>query len=178
VAPAEDQEAALLVQAAIARRLGRPLVLHGVRAWSRVLALLGPLAPFPAGLLLHSFSGPVDLVPPLAALGACFSFSGTITRHAATRSHEAARAVPADRLLVETDTPDILPILGDAALADPALPRDAAGRALNLPINLLPVLAALARLRGEPEDVLAATTRDNALRIFGPLIRARREPAP
>lgn len=173
LAPPEEQEAALLAQLHLARRLGRPIALHGVRAWGRLLALLTPLGPQESGLLLHSFSGSAELVGPLADLGAFFSFSGVVTRSAAGRTHAAARAVPADRLLVETDAPDILPILGAEALADAALPRDAASRPVNLPANLRVNLAALAALRGEAEETLGARCHANALRLLAPLLEGR-----
>ncbi len=173
MASPEAQEAAMLLQARIAMDLGRPLALHGVRAWGRVLELLRPLGHHSGGWLLHSFSGPAELVPALAELGAWFSFSGTITRHRATRSHAAARAVPADRLLVETDAPDILPILGEQALQVPMVPRDGKGRVVNLPANLLVNLRALAAVRGEPHDRVARCCHDNAQRLFGPLLAAR-----
>jgi len=169
MASLEDQEAAFVDQARLALTLGRPMAMHGVRAWGRILELLRPLGHHPGGWLLHSFAGPAELVGPLAELGAYFSFSGIVTRSRATRTHAAARAVPADRLLVETDAPDILPILGGAGLQDPSLPRDDAGRVVNLPENILVVLRALAALRGEPAEQVAAHTCDNARRLFGPL---------
>ena len=177
MASLEDQEAALLDQALLALALGRPLSMHGVRAWGRVLELLRPLGPHSAGWLLHSFSGPAELVGPLADLGAYFSFSGTVTRHRATRTHAAARAVPEERLLVETDAPDILPILGHRAMEDPSLPRDSGGRVVNLPANLVLNLEALAAVRGQSVAMLSERISDNATRIFGPLL-ARRNRAP
>ncbi len=173
LATPEQQAAALLAQARLAVDLGRPLALHGVRAWGRILELLRPLGLHRAGYLLHSFSGSPELVEAFAALGARFSFSGTITRHRATRTHAAARAVPADRLLVETDAPDILPILGSRALADPELPRDAGGRPLNLPVNLLVNLRALARVRDQGVEELAELSWRNAQELWGPLLSAR-----
>jgi TatD DNase family protein len=173
MASPEAQEEALLRQARLALELGRPLALHGVRCWGRILELLRPLGPHAGGWLLHSFAGPEELVSPLAELGAYFSFSGIVTRHRATRTHAAARVVPSERLLVETDAPDILPILGAEALADPRLPRDRDGRILNLPVNLLVNAAALASVRGEPLASLARSCHRNASRIFGPLMEAR-----
>ncbi len=173
MASPEAQAGALLDQAHLAVRLRRPMALHGVRAWGRVLELLRPLGVHEQGWLLHSFSGPAELVGPLADLGAYFSFSGTVTRHRATRTHEAARAVPPERLLVETDAPDILPILGDDALRDPELPRDADGRAVNLPGNLLLNLSALAEVRGQPIEAVAARCFANATRLLGPLTAHR-----
>jgi TatD DNase family protein len=173
MASLEEQERALMDQARLARDLGRPLSLHGVRAWGRILELLRPLGQHPAGWICHSFAGPAELVAPLAELGAFFSFSGIVTRSRATRTHAAARAVPADRLLVETDAPDILPILGAQALQDPSLPRDADDRIVNLPANLIVVLGALAQVRGSEISETAICSQRNAAFLFGPLLQAR-----
>jgi len=173
LAPMEEQEEVFMAQVRLAHELGRPVAMHGVRAWQRVLELLRPLGPFEPGYLLHAFSGPAQLVPQLAELGAWFSFSGTVTRHKARRVHEAVRAVPAERLLIETDAPDILPILGSEALSDPALPRDERGKVLNLPGNLPIILRAVAELRGEDEQQVAQRSWDNAQRLYAPLTEAR-----
>lgn len=150
------QERALRSQATLARDLGRPLSVHGARAWGRVLEMLRPLGPFPAGVICHAFAGAPELVAPLVALGASFSFCATITRHRAGRVHAAARAVPVSRLLVETDAPDLPPIGAE--------PVD--GVRLNPPRNLRVVLETLAALRGEDPVALAEETARNAEVLF------------
>ncbi len=167
VEPRDDrlQEAVFLAQLRLARDLRRPATLHCRRAWGRMLELLRAAGPHPAGLVLHSYGGGADLVPQLAALNACFSFSGTITYTRNTRSAAAARAVPPDRLLAETDAPDLPPA---------GAPTGPAGGPANEPANLPLVVAAIARARGVPMASAAALTSANAARLFG----ASREAVP
>jgi TatD DNase family protein len=162
IASPETQEQALRAQIALARELGRPLSLHGVRAWGRLLEILREFGHHAPGLLCHGFSGASDLIPHFSTLNVFFSFPATLTRHRATRVHAAARAAPLDRLLVETDAPDIPPIVGDPA----SLPRGRDGRPINAPANLLVVLDALAITRGEDAARLGERTAENAARLF------------
>jgi TatD DNase family protein len=156
--PVEEQEAVLGDQVGLARDLGRPLTLHGVHAWPRVIALLRAFGPHPAGIVCHAFGGPPDVIGPLAALGASFSFPASVTRHRAPRVHAAARAVPLARLLAETDAPDFAPLGADAA----RLERDPDGRPINVPRTLPVVVAALAAIRGEDPIVTGEATAHNA----------------
>ncbi|MBN1334970.1 MAG: TatD family hydrolase [Deltaproteobacteria bacterium] len=158
--PLEDQEAVLREQVALARDLGRPVTIHGVRAWSRVIEILRPFGPHRAGIVCHAFGGPADLVGPLAALNARFSFGGTVTRTHARRIHDAARAVPLDRLLVETDAPDLAPI------GEHGLERGPDGRPVNEPRTLRVVVATLAAVRQEAPEVTAEATAENARALF------------
>ena len=67
---------------------------HCVQAFGRLLAVLQALGPFPAGLLLHSWAGPPDMVPQLAAIdGVCFSVSGHITRLKPAKARATVAAV-------------------------------------------------------------------------------------
>ena len=107
---------------------------------------------------MHSYGGPGDLVGAFEALGLYTSFSGSITRPGACRWVEAARAARPDRLLVETDCPD-------------QVPHGVEGTR-SLPEHLPRILAALAAVRGDDFETLAAQTARNARRLFAPL-RAR-----
>jgi len=152
--PIGEQEAVLRDQVALARDLGRPVTIHGVRAWSRVIEVLRPFGPHPPGIVCHAFGGPADVVPALLSLGASFSFGGTVTRHRSRRVHAAARAVPLDRLLAETDAPDLAPV------GEHGLLRGPDGRPVNEPRTLPLVIAALGAVRGEdPALVGEATAR-------------------
>jgi TatD DNase family protein len=147
-----------LAQLRLAKELGRPVTIHCRKAWDVVPALLEGIGGLPAGFVLHSYSGSSELVEPLTKLGAYFSFSGSITYHRNRRGHKAVMAVPPDRLLIETDSPDLLPVV---PLAQPG---DAAAH--NEPANLVHVLRKIAELRKMPEDELAELTWKNAERVF------------
>ncbi len=101
--------------------------------------------------MLHSFSGSAEQVGPFVRLGLHFSFAGPVTYPAARKPLAAARAVPSDRLLMETDAPD-------------QTPRPWRGR--NEPAALPLVAEALARALGASVADLDALTTANARRLF------------
>jgi TatD DNase family protein len=111
--PQDAQLANLRRHLSLATRVGKPLILHcrsrrGERdAQDDLLHELdaagGPRA------VLHSFSGPVDYAERALELGCAVSFSGLVFRSTEGASAQVARLVPADRLLVETDSPYLSP---------------------------------------------------------------------
>ena len=149
--PFERQLAVLRGHLEIARRLGLPVILHSLRAGDALRTALERDG-IPSAGVLHSFSGSAEQVPPLAGLGLHFSFAGPVTYPSARKPLAAARAVPPDRLLVETDAPDQTPWPHRGARNEPA----------HLPL----VLAALAKARGTTPGELEALTSTNARRLF------------
>ena len=111
------------------------------------------------GFLLHSYGGPVEMVEPLAKLGAYFSFPGAFVHERKSRQRDAFRQVPADRLLIETDAPD------------QGLPEDRVthplGQAVNHPANIAAVYEAAAEALGQAPDDLARHVEENFVRLFG-----------
>ncbi len=135
----------------IARARDLPLVLHVVRAHEaalRALARHGPLRG-----VVHAYSGPAELVPAYLARGLHLGFAGGVTRPNAHKAQRAVRAVPRERLLVETDAPSQAPHGCGSSRAEPA--------------HLLLTLRALAVLRGESVDTLAQAMTENAVALFG-----------
>ncbi|GJP61660.1 hypothetical protein CLOP_g18811 [Closterium sp. NIES-67] len=108
-APLEEQVWVMCEQLQLARRLRRPIALHCVQAHGHMLKALQQHGPFPAGVILHSFSGPPDVVSALVALNAFFSFSLLSTSSPPHKLAQLLKQVPPDRLLLETDAPDGLP---------------------------------------------------------------------
>lgn len=157
-----DQESVFLDQLALARELALPVSIHCRQAWGRMLELLADFGPHEPGLVFHAFSGAAELVPELARLGGRFSFCGTLTYSGNARAHKAAAAVPSDRLLAETDAPDLPP-------PNPDVPAVAVvnGKPVNEPANLPCVIRKLAELRGATDDAIAALTFENASTLFG-----------
>lgn len=118
--PIADQLTNLRRNLALAADTGRPAILHCRSAAGRrdaqdalfaEIRAIGQAAPPP---LIHSFSGPVDYARAMLDLGAVISFSGLVFRRGEEASAEVAAAAPADRVLVETDSP---------FLAAPGAPR-------------------------------------------------------
>ena len=152
-----DQESVFLAQVQLANELGRPVTFHCRRAWGRLRELLDEKG-WPAhGFVLHSYSGSSDLIHPFASRGAFFSFSGAITFDRNLNGREAARAVPPDRLLIETDAPDMFPNLGTG----PSGLSRANGKPVNEPAHLPIIAQTVAQLRElSIEDVTALTFRN------------------
>jgi TatD DNase family protein len=137
----------------LSRRTGKPVIIHARECYADILESLrghgGPLRG-----VLHSFTGTADDAEALLALGLHLSFAGMVTfaNRALDPLREVAARVPADRLLVETDSPYLSP-------------HPFRGRP-NEPARVALVAETLARLRGEGlEDLAAATTR-NAVALF------------
>lgn len=151
------QERVFVSQIILAQRLRRSITIHCRRAWDVMVAALEAAGDFPGGLVFHSYGGGRELVPRLSRFNAWFSFSGTLTWPNNRRGPAAARLVAADRILVETDSPDLAP--RRAAHGDPSAP--------NEPANLVAVVEALAAVRGGQPAAWAAITADNARRCFG-----------
>jgi TatD DNase family protein len=129
----------------------KPLAVHCVGAWGEMHELLREAGPHPAGLLFHAYSGSVDLMEPLAALGGVFSFGGSLLNPRHRTMREALRAAPPDRWTLETDAPDMLPR---------GVETSAPGR--NEPVILVRILSEAASLRGIDEDQAARESGANA----------------
>lgn len=147
----ERQVAVLRAQLGLARRFRLPVMLHALRAHHAMLALLRE-EPLPHGGVLHSFSGSAEQVGLFAALGLHFSFAGSVTYERAKKPLAAARAVPRERLLVETDAPD-------------QTPRPRQGR--NEPAFVAEVAAGVAGALGVSVAAVDALTSANARALFG-----------
>ena len=157
------QEEVFLTQLHIAAERNLPVSIHCLQTWGRLHELLRD-HPRPAvGFVLHSFGGPVEMIPALAKLGAYFSFPGYFLQERKDRQRAAFRQVPPDRLLIETDAPD--QHLPADKIRFPLV--DGTGKALNHPANLVAVYEGLAAVLGEPVKSLTAQVEENFLRVFG-----------
>jgi TatD DNase family protein len=162
--PLAEQIEVFLAQLALAVELDRPASIHCLQAWGKLDELLHS-RPLPRrGFLLHAYGGPAELVPGFARLGAYFSFNGAFLARRKTRHHLAFRAVPAERLLVETDAPALVP---PAEWLTHPLPPSAEGKPVNHPANLAATYEGLAQLRQVPLAELTAQVQQNFERLFG-----------
>ena len=140
----------------------RTATIHCLQSWGPMLELLEN-TPLPArGFLLHAYGGSAEMVPRFAALGARFSYNPSFIDPRKTQRREAFRAVPADRLLVETDAPGTPP-------PEPAfqLPGSRPEDRLNHPANLAAAYADLATLRDTPPAELETQVAANFRQLFG-----------
>jgi len=136
------------VQLELARELGKPVVIHNRDADSETAAAL---TGFDGTVILHCFSSP-GLLDLALERGYYLSFAGNVTYPSAEELREAARRVPAERILAETDSPYLAPV-----------PRRGQP---NEPANVVHTVAALAQARSEDPAELAARIDVNATAAF------------
>ncbi len=108
----DEQVANLRRHLRLAAETGKPAILHCRSAAGGRDAqdlLIAEMRAIPGPAVLHSFSGPVDYAEAALELGAAIAFGGLVFRRGEEASAEVARLVPADRLLVETDSPYLAP---------------------------------------------------------------------
>jgi TatD DNase family protein len=150
-APRDDQRRAFETQIDLAARVGLPLVIHTREAEEDTFALLRERA---SGLqvVMHCFSAPSRL-DECVERGYMCSFAGNVTYPKAVELQAAARDVPEELLLVETDSPYLAP-------------QPVRGKP-NEPANVVATAEFVAELRGVSYEELDATVERNATRVFG-----------
>ncbi|MEN6405878.1 MAG: TatD family hydrolase [Thermoguttaceae bacterium] len=141
----------------LAQQRDLPVLLHCRDAAAELVAMVREsVARGPLRGVVHAFSGDAALAAELLSLGLHLSFAGNVTysnkKFDSLRS--AAKTVPDDRLLVETDSPYLVPQLFRGK------------KRRNEPANVVHTAAFLAELRGVPVDQIARQTTENAMRLF------------
>lgn len=158
----QAQDDCFRAQLRLAVRLERPVVIHCRKAWGALVEQLDAAGPLPRGFVVHSFSGAADMIEPLIRRGGYISFSGTLTRSHNRRAHRNVPCVPPDRLLMETDAPDLAPCVPAGAPAP-----GWAQSGINEPAALPRVAAKAAELLGVTVGDVVRRTTENAQRLFG-----------
>lgn len=129
-------------QLELAKAADKPLVLHIVRAHGEALAILKRLGPFPAGGLVHRFSGSAEMAREYAQLGLYLSIGGDVLSEGFQNLKKAVGSVPSDRLILETDAPD------------------------KEPKALVAIAEAVARIREEAPEALLDRSTEHIKRLF------------
>jgi len=161
----DEQSEVFVWQLRLAAERNLPVSIHCLQAWGLLHKILRH-EPAPAcGFLLHSYGGPVEMVKPLADLGAYFSLPGYFAHERKQRQRDTFKHVPPDRLLLETDAPDQR--LPDERNRFPLIDEQG-GVPLNHPANIAAVYAFAAELLAEPVESLAERVEANFLRLFRP----------
>jgi TatD DNase family protein len=167
--PRDVQTRVFVRQLELARWLRRPIIIHCRDAWADLRAILrerlarGPSlegsaegAPKDGAALrsgiLHCFTGAADDALDLIGLGFYVSFAGNLTYKRSEDLRQVARALPADRLLVETDSPYLAPVPHRGDRNEPAFARETTRR--------------LAELQGRDEEAMGRQLVDNFERLF------------
>ena len=141
------------VHIAAARDLGKPLIVHTRDARADTLRILEEEGAAEVGGVLHCFTEDWSMAERALALNFHISFSGIVTFKNAQQIQDVARRLPAERLLVETDSPYLAPVPHRGKPNQPAWVRH--------------VAEFVAGLRGESLEQVAATTTANYGRLFG-----------
>jgi TatD DNase family protein len=142
--PRDVQRSVFERQLELAAEFGKPIVIHTREAWADTMAQVTSL---PHGGIMHCFTGDAVQAQEALKLGFHLSFGGVLTFPKAESLREAARIVPEDRLLVETDCPYLAPVPHRGKRNEPAFVVDTARR--------------LAEVRGVTPDAIAECTTRN-----------------
>jgi TatD DNase family protein len=149
----EAQARSFRAHVAAARESGLPLIVHARDAdvdTIRILADEHRAGAFPG--VIHCFTASRDLADHAVALGLYISFSGILTFKNARDIQETAKALPLERILVETDAPYLAPVPNRGKRNEPAYVAHTA--------------SFLAKLRGETAERIADATTENFFRLF------------
>ena len=152
-APRADQHRAFEAQLELAARAELPVVIHTRAAEDDTFARLREHAGSLPAVILHCFSAP-DRLEECVERGYLCSFAGNVTYPKAADLQVAARELPSELLLVETDSPYLAP-------------QPVRGRP-NEPANVTHTARCVAELRGVPYEELEQVGDGNAERVFGP----------
>ena len=150
--PRDEQKAVFREQIAMAKRVGKALVIHTRDAWEDTFEILSDEGP-PERLVFHCWSGGPAEVPRALSLGAILSFSGTVTFKNASDLRAAMELTPLDRTVVETDAPFLTPVPHRGKRNEPAF--------------VVNTLSLIADAKGVSLDEAAAATTGNSEQLFG-----------
>lgn len=156
------QRTIFTTQMELASELGLPPSIHCVRAWGMLLDCLSGM-PLWNGFLSHGFGGSKEVLYQILDLGGYVSFSAYGADPGRKRIRDAIRACPADRILVETDAPDMVP--PEQVCQFPLTSES--GKCLHHPAELQTAYAFIADLRGEDVSDFARQVEANFHSLFG-----------
>lgn len=154
----QEQEYAFSAQLALAAELNMPVFLHCRDAHVRFLALLEPWLSQLPGAVVHCFTGCREEMQACVDHGLYIGITGWVCdERRGMELREMLPHIPAERLLIETDAPYLLP--RDLS------PKPASRR--NEPMHLAHIMERIAHWRGEEAQWLETATDDNARKLFG-----------
>lgn len=151
--PREVQERSFREQIRLAKALGKSLVVHSREAHRDTLTVLDEEKPIEINVIMHCFSGDREYLDECVKRGFYVSFAGPLTFKNAHGARSMAALAPADRLLVETDSPFLSP--------EPFRGKP------NFPSRVRLIAEAMARARDLSIEDMEATLSDNMARAFG-----------
>ncbi|MFH0824178.1 MAG: TatD family hydrolase [Pseudomonadota bacterium] len=151
--PQSVQRSVFTDQLEIAKGMNKPVVIHLRDAYDEGMATLEKSGPYPAGGVIHCFSGEYEHAERALDLGFHISIPGTVTYKKNDRLRLVVRKLPADKVVLETDCPFLSP--------EPKRGKD------NEPAYIAYTAAEVARIRNVSLKELARTASANAIRLYG-----------
>lgn len=152
-----DQQKVFVAQLELAAERNIAVSIHCYKAWGHLEGVLKSHSRPARGFLLHSYGGSAEMARSLAKIGAFFSTSGYFAQDRKAAQRDVFKSIPLDRLLVETDAPDMLP--------PPQLISHPGGE-VNDPRNLPKIYDFAARLLNQPHDAFAVRVETNFKSLF------------
>jgi TatD DNase family protein len=149
--PRDTQRSVFIEQMKIAADAKKPIVIHTREAWDDTISVIREYWSPAVGGIMHCFSGNPTQARQALDLGFYLSFGGIVTFPKALEIQESARLCPADRILIETDSPYLAPVPKRGKRNEPAFMLETARK--------------LAQLRGVAEEAIAETTTRNFRRL-------------
>jgi len=139
-------------QLEIAKNINLPVIIHNRGASNQIIKSIRSIGLPEVGGIVHSFSDSVEVAKELLDLGLSFSMGGILTYKKIQKRQKVLDLIYPHHFLLETDSPDIVPVTIDDAI--------------NVPSNILHNLEAAAKLLSKSIDEVAEVTTENAIRIF------------
>lgn len=136
----------------VARQCEKPLIIHTREAREETIQIMRKAGAEACGGVMHCFTESLEMAQQALDLGFYISFSGIITFNSAAELREVVKRVPAERLLIETDSPYLAPVPHRGKPNQPAYVRQVAEK--------------VAELRGWSVEQVAETTTENFKRLF------------
>src|SRR3989304_3560735 len=150
--PAEIPQEHFRLEINLAKSLGLPVIVHSREAKEDTLRILKEEKVEVTGGVLHCFSGDMDMAEKALNMGLYISFSGVITFQNAKKMSDIVKAIPLNRILIETDAPFLTPVPHRGKRNDPAYVKYTAEK--------------IADIKGISLEELGKTITDNAARLF------------
>lgn len=163
----DTQEEVFRFQLRQAARRNLPVSIHCLKAWGALYDVLRGQKLPSCGFLLHSYGGPAEMIKEFSDLGAYFSLSGYFAHERKKERRDAFKQVPLDRILLETDSPDMLPPPSHQL----HFISDSTGADLNHPANIPAIYEFASELYHIPMEELASNVEVNFQRLFYSVLR-------
>ncbi|MHB1459906.1 MAG: TatD family hydrolase [Armatimonadota bacterium] len=158
----ETQIACFRWQLEAGLRLNRPVSVHCVRMWGKMVEILSGYAPLHRHVAIHAYGGSADTAHQLVEMGVMVSVCGTVFGDDRLRLRKAVSSVPDKYILLETDAPALMP--QQVAVSYHLEFSD--GKLYNHPANLLDIAERVAMLRDTTLGELTALTARNSFEFY------------